>query len=262
MRIPMVEGRDFESRDSEADEPAAVIVSEAFVRRYLGRGSAVGRVYEQVGQGRPIPQEVVGVVADVRQDDVRSTPPPMVYVPLRGLGTLQVRTDDDPAALRATIEREVRATLPSLRVTEFSLQSTLIADTLTRERLLALLSSFFAVIGLLLAAVGLYGVLSYSVVRRTREIGVRTALGAKPRALVITIVRDAALMTGIGIVVGLAGGFYLSRLVRNLLHEVQPTDVSSIALPIACLLAAACLAAVPAARRTSRLDPVAALRSE
>jgi predicted permease len=262
MGIRIVEGRDFADRDSEPAEPAAVIVSEAFVRRYLDGAGAVGRVYERVGQGRPVRQEVIGVVTDIRQDDLRNTAPPMVYVPLRGLGTLQVRATGDPLGLRATIEHEVRATHPSFRATEFSLQSALVANTLLRERLLALLSGFFAAVGLLLAVVGLYGVLNYSVVRRTREIGIRTALGARPGTLVVAIVRDAASMTVIGIVAGLAGGLYLSRFVRTLLYEVHPTDVSSIALPIGCLLLAAFLAGVPAARRTSRLDPVAALRSE
>jgi putative ABC transport system permease protein len=175
---------------------------------------------------------------------------------------MQVRAAGDPLALTAVIDREVRATHPSLRATAFSLQATQVANTLLRERLMALLSSFFAAVGLLMAAVGLYGVLSHSVVRRTREIGIRMALGARAGALVMAIVRDAALMTGVGIIVGLAGGLYLSGFVKGLLHEVHPTDALSIVMPIGCLLLTAFLAAVPAARRASRLDPVEALRSE
>jgi putative ABC transport system permease protein len=127
---------------------------------------------------------------------------------------------------------------------------------------MALLSGFFAAVGLLMAAVGLYGVLSYSVVRRTREIGIRIALGAQSGDLVIAILKDAVLMTGIGVVVGLASGLYLSDFVKGLLHEVHPTDAVSISMPLACLLLTAVLAAVPAARRASRLNPVEALRSE
>jgi predicted permease len=262
MGIPLIEGRDFIPSDSAPVEPTAVIVNEAFARHYFSGTSPVGRGYDRTGQPPPVRQEIVGVVADARLSDPRSVPPPTVYVPLRGLGTMQVRTAGDPLALTSLVEREVRATHPSLRVTAFSLQSTLVANTLLRERLLALLSAFFAAVGLLLAAVGLYGVLNYAVVRRTREIGIRIALGARSGVLVVAIVRDAALMTGIGIVVGLAGGLYLSRLVKGLLHEVQPTDVVSIAAPVGCLLLTACLAAVPAARRASRLNPVEALRSE
>jgi predicted permease len=262
MRIRLMEGRDFTPRDSEPVEPTAVIVSEAFARRYFGAASPVGRVYDRTGQGTPVRQEIVGLVSDALLHDLRSRPHPTVYVPLRGLGTLQVRTAEDPLALTPLIEREVRATHPSLRATGFRLQATQVANTLLRERLLALLSGFFAAVGLLMAAVGLYGVLSYSVARRTREIGIRIALGARSGALVVAIVRDAALMTAIGIIAGLAGGLYLSGLVKGLLHEVQPTDAVSIALPVGCLLLTAVLAAVPAARRASRLNPVDALRSE
>jgi putative ABC transport system permease protein len=262
MRIPLIAGRDFIASDSAPLEPTAVIVNEAFARHYFGGTSPLGRVYERTGQPPPVHQEIVGIVADARLSDPRSVPPPTVYVPLRGLGTMQVRTAGDPLALTALVEREVRATHPSLRVRTFSLQATLVANTLLRERLLALLSVFFASVGLLLAAVGLYGVLSYSVVRRTREIGIRVALGARSGAVVLAIVKDAALMTGVGIVVGLAGGLYLSRLVKGLLHEVHPTDALSIAVPVGCLLVTAFLAAVPAARRASHLNPVDALRSE
>jgi putative ABC transport system permease protein len=262
MRIRLIAGRDFVPADSEPLEPTAVIVNEAFARHYFGAASPVGRVYDRTGQPPPVRQEIVGVVTDARLNDLRSLPPPTVYVPLRGLGTMQVRTAGDALALTAVIDREVRATHPSLHASGFSLQSTRIADTLLRERLLALLSGFFGTVGLLMAAVGLFGVLSYAVVRRTREIGIRIALGARSSTVVFAIVRDAALMTGIGIMVGLAGGLYLSGFVKGLLHEVYATDAFSIVMPIACLLLTAFLAAVPAARRASQLNPVEALRSE
>jgi len=262
MGIRLIEGRDFIPSDSESLEPRAVIVNQAFARRYFGDASPIGRVYDRTGQPPPVRQEIVGVVADARLSDLRSLPPPTVYVPLRGLGTMQVRAAGDPFKLTALIDRELRATHPSLRATQFGLQATRVANTLLRERLLALLASFFAVVGLLMAALGLYGVLSYSVARRTREIGIRIALGARSGALVAAIVTDAALMMGIGIVAGLAGGFYLSQLLKGYLHEVHPTDAFSIALPVGCLLLSALLAAVPAARRASRLNPVDALRSE
>jgi putative ABC transport system permease protein len=262
MRIRLIAGRDFVPSDSEPLEPTAVIVNEAFAQRYFGHASPIGRVYERTGQPPPVRQEIVGVVADARLSDLRSLPPPTVYVPLRGLGSMQVRAAGDPLALTALIDREIRATHPSLRATAFALQATWIANTFLRERLLALLSGFFAVVGLLMAAVGLYGVLIYSVARRTREIGIRIALGARSGAVVVAIVRDAALMTGLGIVVGLAGGFYLSRFVKGLLYEVRPTDRVSIAVPVGCLLLTAFVAAYPAARRASQVDPVEALRSD
>jgi putative ABC transport system permease protein len=263
MRIPFMEGRDFTASDSEPLEPTAVIVNQAFVQRYFGTASSpIDQVYDRTGQGQPVRQQIVGVVADARLTDLRTLPPPTVYVPLRGLGTMQVRAAGDALALAPIVEHEIRATHRSLRVAESSLQSSLVANTLLRERLLALLSGFFASVGLVLAAVGLYGALSYSVIRRTREIGIRIALGARSWPLVVTIVRDAALMTGVGIVVGLGSGLYLSRFVKDLLHEVHPTDAFSIALPAGCLLLTAFVAAFPAARRAARLDPVDALRAE
>ena len=263
MRIRLVEGRDFIPSDSEPLEPTAVIVNEAFARRYFGAASPIGRAYERTGQPPPVRQEIVGVVTDVRLSDLRSLPPPTVYVPhCAGSGTMQVRAAGDALALTAVIDREVRATHPSLRVTNSSCRRRASQIRCCESVCSPLLSGFFAAVGLLMAAVGLYGVLSYSVVRRTREIGIRMALGARSGALVIAIVKDAALMTGIGIIVGLAGGFYLSGFVKGLLHDVHPTDSFSIVMPIGCLLLTAFFAAVPAAWRASQLDPVEALRSE
>jgi ABC-type antimicrobial peptide transport system permease subunit len=141
-------------------------------------------------------------------------------------------------------------------------QAEAVGQTLIRERLLALLSGFFAVIGLVLAAVGLYGVLSYSVVQRTREIGIRVALGARRTRVVWTIVMDAGGAVAAGVVFGLAAGLYLSRFVQSLLFDVTPLDFWSLAVPLATLLLAALLAATLPAYRASRVDPAFALRYE
>ncbi|MPZ19752.1 MAG: FtsX-like permease family protein [Luteitalea sp.] len=128
--------------------------------------------------------------------------------------------------------------------------------------MLALLSGFFAVVGLVLAAVGLYGVLSYSVVRRTKEIGIRLALGAQQLAVVRSVVADAGITILIGAACGMAGGLYLARFVRTLLYEVEPFDFWSLVLPVGCLLCAGALAAALPARRAASVDPVVALRHE
>jgi ABC-type antimicrobial peptide transport system permease subunit len=147
-------------------------------------------------------------------------------------------------------------------VTSVTSQSALVDRTLLRERLLALLSGFFALVALVLAAVGLYGVLSYSVAQRTREIGIRVALGARQLRVVRTVLAEVGGATLAGAVCGLAGALYLSRFVQALLFEVTPLDFWSLALPLGALLLAAVLAAALPALRVARVDPVIALRYE
>lgn len=262
MRVRLVDGREFVPRDTEPDTPPVVIVSEAFAKQYFGETRAVGRTLDRILEAWTVGPEIVGVVADVKYNDLRLPSPPMIYVPHRGLGTLQVRTAGNPLALASVLRGEVPLVHPSLRVTDVQLQSALIDSTLIRERLLALLSGFFAVVGLLLAAVGLYGVLNYSIVQRTREIGIRIALGAQPLTVARTVVARVGLMTALGMVGGLACALLLLPFVKALLFEVEPLDAWSLLLPIACLTAAGLVAAVPPARRAVRVDPVVALRVE
>ncbi len=157
---------------------------------------------------------------------------------------------------------EVRAANPLFRVTTVMSQSAVVDQTMLQERLLALLSGFFAVVGLVLAAVGLYGVLSYSVVQRTREIGIRVALGARQFGVIRTVLTDIGSAAAVGAVLGLGAGLYLSRFVRTLLFEVQPHDFWSLALPLVTLLLTASVAATLPAIRAARVDPVIALRYE
>jgi putative ABC transport system permease protein len=262
MGIRLLDGRRFEPRDADPKTPTTVVVNEAFARHYFGGEGAVGRVFDRVLPLATVRQEIVGVVADAKYNNVREPAPPTVYVPLRGFRSLQVRAAGEPPALVNRLRQAIEAVHPSLRVTDVQRQSTLVDNTLLRERLLALLSAFFGIVGLLLAAVGLHGVLSYSVVQRTKEIGIRLALGAQQLTVVRSVVADAGLTTLIGAVAGLGGGFYLARFVQTFLYEVEPLDFWSLALPISCLLVVGALAAVRPARRAARVDPVVALRYE
>ena len=151
---------------------------------------------------------------------------------------------------------------PSLRVAQVTLQSTHTAETILQERMLALLGGFFGLVAVVLSAVGLYGVLSYSMVRRTREIGIRMALGAPFLHLIRTLTGGVAVTVAVGVAAGLAGGLALARLVASLLFEVKPSDFASVASPLACLLLACGLAAIRPALRAGRVDPVTALRHE
>jgi ABC-type antimicrobial peptide transport system permease subunit len=173
-----------------------------------------------------------------------------------------VRISGDATAVAARLREEVRAAHPMFRVASIKSQSAVVDATLIRERLMALLAGFFAVVGLVLVSVGLYGVLSYTVGQRTREIGIRMALGARQLGVVRTVLRDLSGAVLAGTVCGLAGGFYLSRFVQALLFEVRPLDFWSIALPVGTLLLAASFAATLPAVRAVRIDPVIALRWE
>jgi predicted lysophospholipase L1 biosynthesis ABC-type transport system permease subunit len=239
-----------------------IVVNEAFVRRYFDGGPAIGRIVERRAQNALLRQEVVGVVRNAIYNDPRAAAPPSVYVPIRGFGSLQVRAAGSPLALADAVRRAARDAHPAIVINSVELQSTLVDNALLRERLLALLSGFFAAAGLLLTAVGVYGVLSYAVIRRTREIGVRLALGARRASIVSSVLREVSIVTLIGIVAGLSAGVLSARFLTTLLFDVTPNAPSSLALPVAALLAAASAAALAPSLRATRVDPIVALREE
>ena len=266
MRIPLRNGRGFLPSDAAPEALGAVVVNETFARSApSGADPAVGRTIEtRFGSDKSAGlHQVVGVTADTKHD-LRKPVAPTIYIPLmlRSNGTLHVRVAGDPAAIVARLREEVRATIPPLRVTSITSQAAAVERTLLRERLLALLAGFFALVGLVLVAVGLYGVLSYSVVQRTQEIGIRMALGARQFSVIRTIAADAGSAALVGSIGGLAFALYAARFVQTLLFEVTPFDFWSLALPIGAFCLAAGLAAAIPARRVARVDPVIALRCE
>jgi putative ABC transport system permease protein len=263
MKIPLLAGRSFTFDDFDAERPTVVVVNESFAKRYFGGQPAVGRRLPIRWAGPPVPHEVVGIAADTRYD-LRKPPAPTIYVltPLRSFSTLQVRAAGDATMIATRIREEVRAVTPLLRVTSITSQAAMVNRMVVRERLLALLAGFFALVGLVLMAVGVYGTLSYAVVQRTREIGIRVALGAHAVSTVRLIVADTIATTLVGVAGGLAGGLYASRFVETMLFEVAPLEVSSLALPLGTLLLAALAAATVPAWRAARVDPVIALRNE
>jgi predicted permease len=263
MKIPLLAGRTFTFGDFDAERPSVVIVNESFSKRYFGGQPAVGSRLDLRWGGPLAPHEVVGIAADTRYD-LRKPPAPTIYVlvPLQGFDTLQVRVAGDATTTAARIREEVRAVTPLLRVTSVTSHAAMVDRTLVRERLLAVLSGFFAVVGLVLTAVGMYGTLSYAVVQRTREIGIRVALGARAVGAVRSVLTDSARTVLIGSACGLAGGLYASRFVEAMLFEVAARDVWSLAIPFGALLLATFVAAVVPAWRAARVDPVIALRNE
>jgi ABC-type antimicrobial peptide transport system permease subunit len=175
---------------------------------------------------------------------------------------LHVRVAGDARAIASRLREEVRLASPLFRVTSVTPLIAIVNRTLVRERLLALLAGFFALVGLVLTAVGLYGVLTYAVVQRTREIGIRVALGAPALGAVRSVLADAVITTLTGAGCGLAGGLYASRFVATMLFEVTAFETWSLALPLVTLLFAVAASAAVPAWRAARVDPVVALRYE
>ena len=263
MGTRLLDGREFLPRDSDATNPMPVIVNETFARKYLPGERAVGRRLTTTSRGQTLSYDIVGVAADVRDGSVRGEMNPFLFSPIGDAGgTVQIRSSLDARTLADHVRAELPRVHPSLRLVDVTLQSSLVGNTLLRERLLAVLSGFFGVLGLALAAVGLYGVSSQAVVRRTREIGIRLTLGAQPAAIVRSVLGRVALAVAAGIVAGLAGGMYFARFVRTFLFEIEPFSASSLALPVFCLVTVALVAAWSPARRATRVDPAEALRME
>ena len=273
MGIRLLAGRDLTVQDVMRGTDS-VIVNQAFAHHFFPGEDPIGKEFFRPLSNLPdsdfhdanrlgLPQRIVGLVRDVHYDSVREPAPPTYYIPLVQTWTasMAVRTDD-PLRTIPLVREAVHGFGHSLRTTEVTLQSTLVNDDLIRERLLAILSGFFALVAVVLAAVGLYGVLSYSVVQRTREIGVRMALGARRSSVVRLVMSEIGVVIAVGLAAGAFGGQLLAGYVAKLLYEVKPTDVASFAFPLGCLLAAAGIAAIRPAIRAAGVDPSVALREE
>lgn len=265
LGIPVIEGRGLLRREVGLTPSASIVVNQAFAARYYGPHPALGRFVEaRFDDGTDTDRhEVVGVVADTRHD-LRKPAAPTIYIPLRirTTGTIHVRVAGDAAALAPRLRDVLHASGDPFRVVSITRQTALIDRTLLRERLLALLAGFFAAVGLVLVGVGLYGVLSFTVVERTREIGIRLALGA-PRAVVVRgVLAGAAGVAVAGAAVGIVAGTYVSRSVEALLFEVKPLEFWSLAAPLSVFVLTAILAASLPAIRASRIDPAITLRND
>jgi len=265
MQIPVLSGRDFTDLDSKPAVPIAVIVNQSFARQFFPNKEALGQRFQRMidDDGNFGDLEIVGVVHDAKYNNLREPDAPTVYQPVRGVGSaVEVRTAENPIHVAPALRKLIQQVDPSLHVARVTLQSTHTGETILRERMLALLGGFFGLVAVVLSAVGLYGVLSYSIVQRTKEIGIRMALGAPPFHVVRTVAGDVAVAIALGVTAGLAGGFASSRFVASILFEVKPSDFGSVALPLSCLLLTSGLAAIRPALRATLVDPMTALRYE
>ena len=262
----IVAGRDFTEQDDAASTPVA-IVTQSLARRIFADRSPVGlNLYAVAGPATAAAYQIVGVVNDIRYD--AQDPLPMYFLPQlqtgsQGMSTrLLVRTRGDPSTVTRAVRAAVRQLLPLLRINDLVSADELFDRTVDRDRLLATLAWGFGVLALTLAAVGIYGLLSYDVTRRTGEIGIRIAVGARKSDIMALILRDVAIVNAAGLAIGITAALELSRLVEGLVFGFKPGDPRVIAAAALVLVSVALGAALIPARRAARMDPMSALRCE
>jgi predicted permease len=268
MRVPLVAGRMFGDQDS-ADVPRVVVVNQALAARYFPSGDAVGsRISNYCGpdaKGCP-GRTIVGIVGDVREVAVEETLAPVFYEPYAQVAhhsiIIAIHTSQDPAGLVAALRSEVRALDREQPIWDVLPMEARVEQRLGPHRFALELLVIFAATALILAAVGLYGVTSYMVAQRTREFGIRLALGAEARDILGMVLRKSLLLTGLGIGAGLLASLALSQVMASLIYGVSAQDPLPLAIAAPVLAAAALLASFFPARRATRVPPAIALRAE
>jgi predicted permease len=263
--IRMLAGREFTASDT-LDRPKVAIVNQAFARKFnLGR-DAVGKRMAQ-GGGEKLDMEIVGLVQDAKYSDVKDEIPPQYWVPYRqdkeaGAIVFYARTSLDASALAATVGHLVARLDPNLPVERLQTLRTQVKQTVFLDRFVTMLSASFAILATLLAAVGLYGVLAYTLTQRTREIGLRMALGAAPGRIRGMVLRQTGFMTAVGGIVGLLAALGIGRAAQSLLFKLKGYDPVVLAGALLVLALVALVAGYIPARRAARIDPIRALRYE
>jgi predicted permease len=278
LGIPLIAGRTFTPEDNRADAPRVVIISRTAARVWFGSENAVGRNLGRIGEfGAPV---VVGVVGDVKQLSVSHTVYPEIYLPILRAGEMRfagglrldlgppptmnviVETREEPGPFMSTIRRLLAGIDPDVPAYNAMTMQEYISSTLARDRFATLLLSLFAVMTLVLAAVGTYSVVAQSVEQRLREIAVRMALGARPGQVMKLVLVRGGVEIGAGLAAGLLGAMALTRVLTSLLYEVKPSDPGVFGVAAVLLIAVAFLACYGPARRAAKVDPLTILRAE
>ena len=265
LGISVLQGRDF-SRNDTNNSPGVVIVNSELVRKYFGNENPIGRRID-MGFRDGTPLEVIGVAADVLQTDLQADPYPGMFLPFSQYQSsvplvFVLRSANDPGAVTGAVRQELRQVDAQLPIYDVKTMNQVLYTVIARPRFLTFLLAVFAVIAVLLAVIGIYGIMSFTVAQGTRELGIRTALGAQRRDLLWMVLRRGLKLTLIGITLGMAGAFGLTRLLSKLLFGVSATDPLTFAVVAALLVIVALLASYLPARRATKVDPLIALRYE
>jgi len=265
MGIPLVSGREFTDRDVKG-APQVAIINETMAKYFFNGTNPVGRRLG-FGRGTATDIEIVGVARDVRSLELRDVPPRFLYIPYAQDEsvtqlTYYVRAAEDNASTATAIRQAVQRLDPNLPIFDMKTMAIQIDESLFIERMVAVLSVAFGALATLLAAIGLYGLMSYAVTRRTREIGIRMALGAERGRVLWLVLKEVAIMTAAGIAGGLAAAFWLTRQVQSQLFGLAPSDPATLAAASVLLALIAIGAGYIPARRATTIDPIVSLRSE
>lgn len=271
MHIPLLAGRLFDQRDAENSQ-SVVVVNDAFVRTFFPNGSPIGEHVlldhaDEHGVNKPIPLEIIGVVGNTRHESLAIAPIPEFYIsfaqdPDRRMHIVLRTSAQKLSGLETATRNALQEIDPDVYFPGLTPLPQMIGQTLSQPRFNMMLLGTFAAVAMILAAIGIYGVIAYTVAQRTREIGIRMALGAQKTDMLTMILRQSFAIIGVGLLAGIAGGLAVTRLMSSLLYGVSPNDFSIYALVTILLSAAALVATYFPARRAMAVDPMVALRYE
>ena len=261
-------GRDIGPSDTKGT-PKVAVVNESFAQRYLANQNPIGRRFSMDIPAKSYEVEIVGVVKNFKFNDSWQDYWPVALLPLAQAegpesyaAYLEIRTTTEPTSIAGSVRSAIRDVDKNLPVTNLGTLSEQVEGRLNKEHLIARLSSFFGILALVLACVGLYGVLAYGVARRTNEIGIRMALGADRRRVLWMVLRESLALVGVGVALGLAMAFAATRFISSQLYGVKPTDPVTITAVTIGLATIAVFAGYIPARRATKVDPIVALRYE
>jgi predicted permease len=265
--IPVLIGREIAPQDS-GNGPRVAVINKTFAEHFFGATNPIGKKVQDVYPGNPQEMEIVGVVADAKYNSLREKTPTRIYAPYfnpmweHSYAIYEIRTVANPASVSAALRNVVQETNSSLSPIRINTMQVLVGDSLHTDQFIAKLAGVFGLLAMLLASIGLYGIMAYTVARRTRDIGIRMALGAQRGSVLWLILRETLLVVLIGVAVGLPLALGGTHLIKSMLFGLGIVDPLAMIVPAITLAAVAALAGLLPARRAMRVDPIIALRYE